>query len=583
MSGSPFARRRTAGAVALILAVALLALPGPAHGAGRLLETGHDADWRCANAGTECHFIQVAVSYVRNGAPDPSRKLLVLDRAAMQMQTAILNAFGPAIAAQMQVVDPRSAEFATLPLTPAVYSAIVIASDQTCGNDASGFFHGNPNDPSGYCDLNRPPGDLNPDGTTWPPPPLAEPDALPDSEPIVARSQDIKAFFDAGGGVFVASGADDGDGHANDRYYAFLDLPGGAQGSACDPTGMSGECLGAQGDMALTPEGRAIGFTDGTSGTPDDIHCGAGGSGCASHNSFNPPRVGSQLLAAETGPRTFDTTLFEDLAAPDTHLTSGPGPTLATAAPSPPVPVVATGGAQFGFGASEDTTTFACQVDGGGFAPCASPASFSGFGLGVHRIDVRATDAAHNVDPTPAQASWLVSADEDGDRYLAVNPYGPVDCNDAKASIHPGASEVRGNRVDENCDGRIAPFQHVSATYTFLWSPGACSGCVRFTQLDATRVPRGAKVGVRCRGGGCGRGGSVRARRGGRVRLLALLHGRTLRPGAAVEVRVTLGRRIGDARQFLVRPKHGSPHVSVARRCVPVGSRRLRRHCPAIR
>ena len=66
----------------LFLAVALaLALPGVANAGGRLIETGHDADWDCTVVGTQCNFIKVAVNYVRNGAPDPTKKLLVLDKA----------------------------------------------------------------------------------------------------------------------------------------------------------------------------------------------------------------------------------------------------------------------------------------------------------------------------------------------------------------------------------------------------------------------------------------------------------------------------------------------------------------------
>jgi hypothetical protein len=53
------------------------------------------------------------------------------------------------------------------------------------------------------------------------------------------------------------------------------------------------------------------------------------------------------------------------------------------------------------FGSTEPGSTFACSLDGGAFAPCASP-----FGAklrrGAHTLAVRATDSSGNVDQTPA-------------------------------------------------------------------------------------------------------------------------------------------------------------------------------------
>src|SRR3954468_15878182 len=110
---------------------ALALLPAGAWAGGRMILTGHDADFRCGVIGSECHFIQAAVTYVRNGAPEPSRPVLVLDNADLQLRSALLNAFGPSFTGQMQVVDPRSAQFGALPLTTSNFSAILVASDQT--------------------------------------------------------------------------------------------------------------------------------------------------------------------------------------------------------------------------------------------------------------------------------------------------------------------------------------------------------------------------------------------------------------------------------------------------------------------
>ena len=125
-------RQRTRAALAVFgtAVLAALAFAGPAS-AGRLVITGHDADFHCASGEPQCHFVSTAVNYVRAGAPDPSRPVLVLDRLNLQMVGALDRAFG-AGAVPRQVVDPRS-QFAGVPLSTNNYSAILIASDVTCG------------------------------------------------------------------------------------------------------------------------------------------------------------------------------------------------------------------------------------------------------------------------------------------------------------------------------------------------------------------------------------------------------------------------------------------------------------------
>jgi hypothetical protein len=61
--------------------------------------------------------------------------------------------------------------------------------------------------------------------------------------------------------------------------------------------------------------------------------------------------------------------------------------------------------ATFEFTSSEANSTFECSLDGAAYAPCASPATYK-VGKGNHALSVRARDAAGNLDPTPATASW---------------------------------------------------------------------------------------------------------------------------------------------------------------------------------
>jgi alpha-tubulin suppressor-like RCC1 family protein len=64
--------------------------------------------------------------------------------------------------------------------------------------------------------------------------------------------------------------------------------------------------------------------------------------------------------------------------------------------------------ASFTFSSSETGSTFQCKLDGGAFAACTSPKSYSGLTNGNHMFSVNAKDAAGNLDATPATSQWLV-------------------------------------------------------------------------------------------------------------------------------------------------------------------------------
>ncbi len=85
-----------------------------------------------------------------------------------------------------------------------------------------------------------------------------------------------------------------------------------------------------------------------------------------------------------------------DRTAPNTTVDTGPAdPTAAT-------------DATFTFSAGEPGSTFECQLDSGGFAPCSSPRAYAGLGAGGHVFQVRAIDAAGNTDPSPGSYGWTI-------------------------------------------------------------------------------------------------------------------------------------------------------------------------------
>ncbi|RMF40153.1 MAG: LamG domain-containing protein, partial [Anaerolineae bacterium] len=87
-----------------------------------------------------------------------------------------------------------------------------------------------------------------------------------------------------------------------------------------------------------------------------------------------------------------------DTIAPDTTLLSTPtDPTASTAV-------------TFTFNSDDPAAMFECQLDGGSFAPCDSPQTYTGLLDGLHTFDVRAMDLAGNVDPTPAVYTWTVDS-----------------------------------------------------------------------------------------------------------------------------------------------------------------------------
>jgi hypothetical protein len=60
------------------------------------------------------------------------------------------------------------------------------------------------------------------------------------------------------------------------------------------------------------------------------------------------------------------------------------------------------------FRSSKQGTTFQCQLDGGGFAPCASPYVYSALSSGNHTFDVIGSDLAGTSEPTLASHSWKI-------------------------------------------------------------------------------------------------------------------------------------------------------------------------------
>jgi hypothetical protein len=87
-----------------------------------------------------------------------------------------------------------------------------------------------------------------------------------------------------------------------------------------------------------------------------------------------------------------------DLTTPETVISNGPGASTSSTS------------ASFSFTSPEPGAVFECSLDGAAFASCTSPRSYSGLGLGSHSFQVRARDAAGNIDASPATYPWTITS-----------------------------------------------------------------------------------------------------------------------------------------------------------------------------
>jgi hypothetical protein len=262
--------------IAILLACCLL-MTVPAFGHGNIYLTGHDLDYHCAfqSPPTACNAFKIAVLFAVAGAPDKTKPVLFLD----QGDQVAIAATQAGLSTGGITVNPTSTTFTgsyypyTAPLALTAeggapnYSAIVFASDYTCGG----------------CD-----NDVNGENA------------------INARSGDIANFFAAGGGLVYLSAGENLD--CNDgcfdtgswtRYYNSVPSAYAVTGIA---TSLDGVDPQANGCLTSAPTGPCYQLTDAGIAlglNNNDANC------CYTHNSFSLIG-GNQLTKAETDPLVSD-------------------------------------------------------------------------------------------------------------------------------------------------------------------------------------------------------------------------------------------------------------------------------------
>ena len=170
-----------------------------------------------------------------------------------------------------------------------------------------------------------------------------------------------------------------------------------------------------------------------------------------------------------------------------------------------------------------------------------------------------------------------VPVDADGDGFVTG-----FDCDDANRAINPGATDVAGDGIDQNCDGFDEPVPFVDYGLSLSFSKATARGR-RVTRLVVRDLPSGHLVQVSCRttkryARRCPfTRRTRRPSRAGNVSLTSLFRKRVLPPGTRLELQITAPGFNGRVRRFTVR-RVGA--VRDQRLCLTQG-RRIPRPCPA--
>jgi ELWxxDGT repeat protein len=217
------------------------------------------------------------------------------------------------------------------------------------------------------------------------------------------RSSRIAWFARAGETLFFA--ADDGT--AGQELWALPLAGGGGTGDVVPPTvALTAPAAGAyRGDVALMAdaaddvavdhvdflvEGSVV-ATDATAPYTVVWSSATGTDGTKTVTARAVDGSGNERVSAGR-------TITIDNTAPRTTITGEPSGTTTSRA------------ASFSFAADDPAAAFGCSLDGSAFAPCTSPATYSGLADGTHTFRVRATDPIGNVEQAAASRSWAIDA-----------------------------------------------------------------------------------------------------------------------------------------------------------------------------
>jgi hypothetical protein len=188
--------------------------------------------------------------------------------------------------------------------------------------------------------------------------------------------------------------------------------------------------------------------------------------------------------------------------------------------------VVATRAITVSFSATDARlSSLTCKLDGGAAGPCtsASTDSLSDLGDGTHTLTVAAVDRAGN--RTEKTRTFVVSVPAPTGSGSGTGTGSGSDAPATPAASTP--STTTGSTTPTTpATTPAAPAAKRASLSAKSHRKGAATV---FTSLKLVSLPKGAKVSVSCKGGGCPK----------KTKALSALLGRSLKPGAVVTIRIT--------------------------------------------
>jgi hypothetical protein len=170
--------------------------------------------------------------------------------------------------------------------------------------------------------------------------------------------------------------------------------------------------------------------------------------------------------------------------------------------------------------------------------------------------------------PTPIPSPLV---DADGDGYPSS-----ADCSDVNNTVHPGAPELPGNGIDDDCSGGDQPGK-VVALVRSRFSVASRRSSPKLLLLRVQDAPPGAQVDVLCHGKRCAfKQRTRKADAKGEVSLTKLFRKRRLSPGTTLDIIVSRPNTIAKVSRYVIRRGAIPGQRSL---CLPLGSTKPQKRC----
>jgi hypothetical protein len=146
--------------------------------------------------------------------------------------------------------------------------------------------------------------------------------------------------------------------------------------------------------------------------------------------------------------------------------------------------------------------------------------------------------------PTPAPP---VDLDHDDD---GLND--DLDCDDNNPKRRQGLPEIRGNKLDEDCDGQAQDFRKLASRAQIVYRATAST---LLRAVFVRKIEAGSTVRITCKGKGCGRKRFSKRFRTTKkvVNFIRAMRTNRPKPGAVLEIRITKPQRVGRVYRYSFR------------------------------